>query len=113
MDEPRLKTGIRVAAHIRRAEAGGAFATIVRRGDGDAGAIAVKLYCGPRNAKLYIQSRDIDGNAVWRDPFADEEAGDDGIEARIDQWLAREINIDPDLWIIEIEDRQGRAFLED
>ena len=106
-DEPRLKTEIRVSAHLRRAQGAGAFATIARRGDPDAGAVAVKLYLGARSARLFIQSRDLDGKMMWREPFEDDRS-----EARIDQWLDKEISIDPDLWVVEIEDREGRAFLE-
>ena len=43
---------------------------------------------------------------MWREPFEDDRS-----EARIDQWLEKEISIDPDLWVVEIEDREGRAFL--
>ncbi len=105
--EPRLKAKIRVDAHLRRAHGAGAFAVIARRGDDDAGAVAVKVYLGARAAKLFIQSRDLDGALIWREPFEN-----DPCEEKIDAWLAREISIDPDLWIIEIEDRDGRAFLE-
>jgi hypothetical protein len=35
-------------------------------------------------------------------------ATDADIEAR----LGREIRFDPDLWIVEIEDRAGRSFLD-
>ena len=110
MTEPRVKTEIRVSAHVRIAQAAGAFATIVRRGDPDAGAVAVKLYIGPGEVKLYTQSRDIDGAAVWREPFEGDASAE--IESKIDAWLAKETKIDPDLWIVEIEDRAGRAFLE-
>ncbi|MEO1250894.1 MAG: DUF1491 family protein [Pseudomonadota bacterium] len=113
MDQPRLKTGIRVSAHLRRARAAGAFATIARKGDEDAGAVAVKVYMGAGAAKLFVQSRDLDGNAVWRDPFEEGDPQAEGAEARIDAWLAKETAIDPDLWIVEIEDRAGRAFLEE
>ena len=105
--EPRLKTEIRVSAHLRRAQAAGAFATIARRGDPDAGAVAVKLYLGERNARLYIQSRDMDGNPIWREPL--DEAVD---EIKVDAWIEKEANIDPDIWVVEIEDREGRAFLD-
>lgn len=116
MTEPRLRTEIRISAHLRRAQSAGAFATVVRRGDPDAGAIAVKLFMGRGRARLFIQSRDLDGAFVWREPIeppADEmvEAGYQ-IEVKIDQWLTKEVSIDPDLWVVEIEDREGRAFLE-
>ena len=111
MTEPRLKTEIRVAAHIRRARGEGAFATVARKGDPDAGAVAVKVYLGARNARLYVQSRDLDGALIWRDPFEDDPQTEE-TEIRVDAWLAKEISIDPDLWIVEIEDRDGRAFLD-
>ena len=122
MTEPRLKTEIRIAAQVRRAQSAGAFALVARRGDPDAGAVAVKVYLGAGRARAMVQSRDLDGRAVWRDPLAGgagfDEApeGDqprDYQEAEVDAWLAKETAIDPDLWIVEIEDREGRAFLED
>lgn len=113
MTEPRLKTEIRISAHLRRARAAGSFATIARKGDPDAGAIAVKVYLGNQTAQLYVQSRDLDGNPVWRDPFEGDDAAREGTEARVDRWLEKEAAIDPDLWVIEIEDAKGRAFLEE
>ena len=115
MTEPRLKTEIRVAAHLRRARGGGAFATIARKGDADAGAVAVKVYMGAGRARLFVQSRDLDGNAVWRDPLESDPPADEpaeGSERAVDDWLAREAAMDPDLWVVEIEDRAGRAFLD-
>ena len=112
MLEPRLKTEIRVAAHMRRARGEGAFATIARKGDPDAGAVAVKVYLGSGRARLYVQSRDLDGNPVWRDPFEHDDQEAREMEANIDAWLQKECAIDPDLWIVEIEDREGRAFLD-
>lgn len=107
MTEPRLKSEIRVAAQLRRAHAVGAFAVVARRGDPDAGAIAVKVYLGAGRARLFVEAHDEEGNAIWREPF---DATAD--EARIDAYLDKEKRFDTDLWIIEIEDREGRAFLE-
>lgn len=107
---PRLKTSFRVAAHMRRAEGCGAFAAVARKGDPDAGAVAVKVFIAPGASRLFTQSRDADGEPVWRERFAEDPATDR--EAHIDAWLDREISIDPDLWIVEIEDREGRPFLD-
>lgn len=107
MSEPRLKTEIRVAAQLRRAASAGAFATIARRGDADAGAVAVKVYLGGRRARLLVESRNDTGEAVWREPLEGE-----ADEAAVDQFLEKEARFDRDLWIVEIEDRQGRAFVE-
>ncbi len=107
MSEPRLKSEIRVAALLRRASSAGAFATIVRRGDKDAGAIAVKVYESAGRARLYVEARDENGAAVWRAPL-----GDEASEAAADAYLEKERRFDADLWIIEIEDREGRTFLD-
>lgn len=107
MSEPRLKSEFRVAAQLRRAHAAGAFAVVARRGDPDAGSIAVKVYLGRRLARLYVQARDSDGNPSWREPF--EGAAD---EDKIDAYLDKERRFDSDLWIIEIEDRNGDGFLD-
>lgn len=106
--QPRLKTHIRVAAQMRRAQSAGAFATIVRRGDEDAGVVLVKIFLGGREAKLLFEARNDAGVHIWRDPF-------DGPteEHRVDQWIEKEVNMDPDVWVVEIEDRQGRTFLDD
>lgn len=107
MTEPRLKSEIRVSAQLRRAAAAGAFAVVARRGDPDAGAIAVKVYLGARRARLLVEARDEAGRATWREPF-------DGPveEMQIDAWLDKERKFDADLWIVEIEDREGRAFVD-
>lgn len=105
--EPRLKSEIRVAAQLRRAAAAGAFATIVRKGDADAGAIAVKVYLGGGAARLFVEARDDKGEAVWREPLDGPQS-----EAAIDRFLDKETRFDRDLWIVEIEDREGRIFVE-
>ncbi len=104
---PRLKTHIRIAAHLRRASASGAFATIARRGDADAGVIFVRVLTGERAARLYYESRDDEGASIWREAF-------DGLrpEREAEDYLTREVRRDPDLWVIDIEDREGRAFLD-
>ena len=105
--EPRLKSEIRVAAQLRRAAAAGAFATVVRKGDADAGAIAIKVYLGGGAARLYVEARDEKGCSIWREPL-----GGPASEAAIDQFLDKETRFDRDLWIVEIEDREGRIFTE-
>jgi hypothetical protein len=102
----QLSTDVWVSALVRRAELGGAFATVARKGDARAGAVLVKLY-NPltREAKLYAQALRGDGETVWMQPAV---AGD---EAALDAFITRQRGYDPDLWVVEIEDRQGRHFL--
>ena len=101
-----LSSDIWVSALIRRAELGGAYATVVRKGDPRAGAVMVKvLDRGGGVARLYSEAVRADGERFWMRPAHTE------LEADLDQLIARAQKIDPDLWVVEIEDRQGRHFL--
>ncbi|MGE5510168.1 MAG: DUF1491 family protein [Bacteroidota bacterium] len=106
----RLKSEIWVRAYIRRCAGEGVPAAVVRRGDADAGVIFIKVSRLDGTAALYGPapagiSRE-DGERHWTLFSADKP------DADIDLHLAREREMDPDLWIIEIEDRQGRHFLD-
>ncbi len=111
----RLKSGIWVAAYLRRCSIEGAFAAVRRRGAEEAGAVFIKvnrldgsgvLY-GPAPQAVFDEAKPAEriftvilGREVPA-PEAD-------IEAR----LLREIRYDTDIWIVEIEDRSGRHFLD-
>lgn len=101
-----LSTNVWVSALIRRAELGGAFASVVRKGDPRAGAVLVKLY-NPvtREALVYAQALNGAGETVWMQPAALD------TETDLDAFIRRQGGYDPDLWVIEIEDREGRHFL--
>jgi len=101
-----LATDIWVGALIRRAELAGAFAVVVRKGDPRAGAVLVKvLDRGQGGARLYGLATRLEGEPVWMQPAKSEDEQD------LDAYIARAARIDPDIWVVEIEDRQGRHFL--
>jgi hypothetical protein len=103
-----LSTDIWVGALIRRAELGGAFATVARKGDPRAGAVLVKVVNHrAREASLYSEATRGDGERVWMQPVASHD------EPELDAYIARTARIDPDIWVVEIEDTQGRHFLVD
>lgn len=101
---PSLKAGFWTAALIRTAETGGAFAAVVKKGDPDAGACLVKVRLLNGEAALYRPIRNMAGERVWL-PKGPED------EREIDTYINSRVDDDPDLWIVEIEDRQGRHFL--
>ncbi len=72
-----LSTDIWVGALIRRAELGGAFATVARKGDARAGAVLVKTY-NPldRVTAIYAEAFRGDGERVWMQPTASHEEPD-------------------------------------
>lgn len=109
----RLKSAIFVSALIRRCQVEGAFAALVRKGAEEAGAVFVKvarldgtaaLY-GPAPQTAFDESFPADRKFSVLIPPGSPEADAD---ARI----AREAKFDPDIFVVEIEDRQGRHFLD-
>ena len=95
-----------VAALIRRAELEGASATVARRGDDRAGAVLVKVWnSSERRARVWSETVAPDGAPMWIEPMESE------FESEVDDWVRRQIGYDSDLWVVEVEDRQGRHFL--
>jgi hypothetical protein len=103
--EPRLKAEILVQAAIRRANQRGTPATVTRRGDPDAGQIYVVVYRGRELGSLVLApTRDYDtGKQSWRPALG----GALVAEHEANEYLERERKVDPDLWVLEIEDRDG------
>ena len=111
----RLKTGIWVAAYLRRCDVEGVFAAVRRRGAEEAGAIFIKINRLDGTGTLYTPAPQTEfGEARPADRMftaavgRDKPAADADIEAR----LVKEIRFDPDVWIVEVEDRAGRNFLD-
>ena len=101
-----FSSDIWVAALIRRAELGGAFAVVVRKGDARAGSVLIKVLSRSQGtARLYAEATRGDGEKVWMRPALSEQ------EAELDAYVARTVRVDPDIWVVEIDDRDGRHFL--
>ena len=101
-----LSSDLWVSALIRRAELAGAFATVARKGDDRAGTVIVKAFnTSERRARLYSEAFGPDGDRLWMQPVESE------FESELDAYVQRQIGYDPDLWVVEIEDREGRHFI--
>ncbi len=100
-------------AYLRRCQGAGACVAVVRRGDDQAGAI-------------FIWINRLDGSAQLLGPapagFADSDVarrwvqcmGEEPVSAfAAARYLERQMEVDPDLWVVEVEDRAGRHFLDD
>ena len=106
---PRLKADIWIRALIRRAQVAGAFAAVVRKGDETAGSLLLKVNSLDGQAIVYVPGYDMDGQRVWRLHSA---AGATP-EADADIYIEKAVSRDPDVWVVEVEDSQGRAFLDE
>jgi len=110
----RLKSGIWVSAYIRRCQIEGAQAMLRRRGADEAGAVFIKVsrldgtadVFGPAPQTAFDEARPSDRafiSALKTKPAP---------EADAEAYLARQLKFDPDIWIVEVEDRAGRNFLD-
>ncbi len=104
MTEARLKTEVLVQAGFRYCQQALLAAVLRRRGDEDAGALLVKVSRLDGTAAVFARMPTLEGGHAWR-----RTTGDGWIaEADAEERLAREIEFDPDVWIVEVEDPEGR-----
>jgi hypothetical protein len=103
----RLTAGIWVSAYLARLRLADIPAFVVRRGDDTAGAVLVKLNTLDGKATCYQRSFDLmTGKRRWVELTS-------GEEATVDEAIARQRSFDPDLWVIEVESREGRHLLDE
>jgi hypothetical protein len=110
----RLKSAIWVGAYVRRCHGEGAFAAVRRRGAEEAGAIFIKVnrldgtaeLFGPAPQSAFDETQPAD--RAFSRPLGEKPMPEEKVEER----LAREVRFDSDVWIVEVEDRAGRNFLD-
>ena len=109
----RLKSNIWVAAYLRRCQVNGVFGAVRRRGAEESGAVFVKVALLDGSAMLFTPAPQTayDNSRPVERVFTPLSAAPVP-EATVEERLAKEIRFDPDVWIVEIEDREGRHFLE-
>ena len=103
MSDARLKADIWIMAHVRRCSAEGVPATVVQKGDERGGVLLLKLNWLELGCRVLSQTTDMDGNRAWMAAF-------DGKlvpEKEADDYISRAMGRDPDLWVVEIEHRDG------
>ena len=82
-------------------------AFVVAHGDDTGGAVLVKLATLDGRAVLFQRSFDLNtGDRTWVELSS-------GAERDVDATVNRQRGFDPDLWVIEVEDRQGRHLLHE
>ncbi|MCT4331515.1 DUF1491 family protein [Paracoccus sp. YLB-12] len=106
MPEPRLAAGVWVSAYLARLGQANIPAYVIAHGDETAGAVLVKCARLDGTAQLYAREWDFETDArPWR-------ITTDGPEPDVDAAIRRQRGFDPDLWVIEIESRDGRTLLD-
>lgn len=100
---PRLKSELWVSALIRRAQGLGAFATVLRKGDDQAGVVLIVIRQG-NDLSYYAPERDFSGNRIWWKSAMTN-------QTELDERLNRRVDEDPDIWIVEIESDKSAETL--
>lgn len=102
----RLTADIWVSAYLTRLRLANIPAFVVKRGDSTAGAVLVKLNTLDGLACCYQRSFNIlSGERNWI-------ILTQGAEPLVDASISKQRSFDPDLWVIEVEDRAGRHLLD-
>ena len=103
----RLTAQFWVQAYLTRLRLSDIPAFIVAHGDDTAGAVLVKLNTLDGQAVAHTRSFDLtSGERVWQVLAS-------GNEAEVDAAIARQRGYDGDLWVIEVESRDGRHLLDE
>jgi hypothetical protein len=105
--EARLPAHIEVGGLLRRVQQEGGFATVIAKGEPDAGTIMVILADRAAPARAFERMPQMDGSRAWtlsrtaspEDPHA------------FGEWLEQRRSQDRDLWIIELDVPQGERFI--
>jgi hypothetical protein len=103
----KLTADIWVSAYLTRLRLSEIPAFVVQRGDSTAGAVLIKLNTLDGKSSCYQRSFDLmTGERKWMVLV-------DGDEADVDASIVKQRGFDPDLWVIEVEDKQGRHLLDE
>ena len=103
MTEARLKTKLVIQAAVRLCTVRATPVAVTQRGDEDAGTIIVKLNQLDLGCTVLIETHAPDGSRAWLRATGAAPVP----EADADAYIARQSKRDPDLWVVEIEDRLG------
>jgi len=105
---PRLATSVWVGALLRRADVGGVFGAVLRKGDPVAGAVI--LIARAPGGEASVWTRVAQGEAsVWAEAMRA-----DGKESpRIEEYVARQARYDPDLWLVELITKEIQPLIAD
>ena len=103
----RLTSGIWVSAYLTRLRLLDIPVFVTRKGDATAGSVLVKLNTLDGKARAFQRQFNLTSGAREWVTLAN------GPEADVDASLSKQAGFDPDLWVIEVEDRKGRHLLDD
>ena len=103
----RLAAAVEAAGLMRRAQADGDFATIIKKGDAERGSLLLVVSSRGRHVACLERTLSIDGRYVW-DRAGPGESAD---SAEVAEFLAKRARFDADLWAIELDIADAERFI--
>lgn len=103
-----LPLSLYIDAHLRRLNADGRGYYIVNKGAFDGGGFVLKIALLNGFCRLLTRTRDEKGNLGWMPVLKEETVA----ESDADAYIRRAVDRDPDIWVVEIEDRNGQNPFE-
>ncbi len=109
MGGPRLSAHVEVSSLIRRVQSEGGFATVIKKGERDAGTILVVLGHNGTGYRLFERMPQLDGTRTWHCSVTQ----DTDNPIQFNEYVDRRGHQDPDVWIVELDVAEGERFVRD
>jgi len=103
----RLPTAVEVAGIVRRAQASGEFAAILRKGDADRGSLLLLVSSRGRHVACLERLLGPSGNYQWQRTGPSDSAG----SMEIRDFLAKRARFDEDYWAVELDIADAERFI--
>jgi hypothetical protein len=107
--DARLPAHLEVSSLLRRVQSEGGFATVLHKGERDAGTILVVLAENGGKMRLYERMPQLDGTRAWTLARTQDTEN----QQEFSQYLERRATQDPDTWILELDIADGERFIAD
>lgn len=105
--EPRFPAHLEISSLIRQVQAEGGFATVLKKGERDAGTILLVITESGANSRIYERMPQLDGSRAWSCSMTQNIENQEQFES----YLKRRGSQDPDLWILELDIAHGERFI--
>ena len=102
----RVTTELWVSAYRMKLEKEGIPFYFYKKGDFSAGAILIKVHSFEGEVELFHRIIDLNGKQKWELLLI-------GSEQKIDNAIKRQSDMDPDIWVLAIDDPRGKNYLND
>ena len=103
----RLSTHVEVGSILRRAAAAGDFATVLRKGDEERGALVLIVTSRGQHSAILERVLSLDGDYLWQRSGPPESAS----SIEIADFLAKRARFDTDFWAIELDIADPERFI--